>query len=539
MMDMNMNEIKKGNLVMLDDGMYLGSDKILGFIPEVTAVKEIQTGDEVKAEYDIAIRIKGNIVDKVTVGNLMIRSWYGLSRYCPDAGVSDKTRKVIERFLQEQAAQLPALRMLDITKKGWCCIDGTHMYCHNDTVICGAIDEFSIKRAGCSIIRTEDFEPNIWNGKAFLEGIKETAKGTSWILCLVSFFDILKEPFRKAGHPIEFISNVYGCSGSGKTTLIKTLCSPAQIFSFRSQKRRDTLLREASGYEGHTVLFDDFHPAENKADSDRQKGIKDSLARMAEEKPDAPNIIISSEYLDGHRSLQDREIQIFLDGNLNWEMLSTLADKKKLIENIRIAFYVQIVKNVDAVVDDIKKFCNKADKKISKNKDFYRNARYFSYIECVDYLFHRYFVTAHGLDWQYEIKADIKMHMERQERHMGIVTRLERMRSYLPIVRDMLLDGAGLEQVADWREFVPDSRTYHIDREGQISISLKALQRGLMKFLQVGDLPMKKIIKEMIDANVIIPYENTKEYTQKHSNKRYYRIDTEELEEACSIFDGF
>lgn len=366
-----MSGIKKDRLISLKDGMYLGSDKVLEFIPEIAVVKEIQTDDGIKTEYDINISIQGDIVDKVTVADLMIRSWYNLSRYCPDARVADKTRRLIEQFLQEQAAKLPALRMLDITQKGWHCINGTHVYFHDDTIICGAVDATHLKSPGCSIIRTENFRPDIRNSKAILEGIKETAIGTSWILYLVSFFDILKEPFRKAGHPIEFISNVYGRSRSGKTSIIKILCAPSQTFSFRSQKRRDTLLREARSHEGHTVLFDDFHPAENKADGDRQKGIKDSLVRMVEEIPNAPNIIISSEYLDGHMSLQDREIQIFLDSGLDWRILSALADKKKDIDDIRTAFYVQIVKNTDTVTKDIKEFCDKADKELSNDKKKY------------------------------------------------------------------------------------------------------------------------------------------------------------------------
>ena len=89
----------------------------------------------------------------------------------------------------------------------------------------------------------------------------------------------------------------------------------------------------------------------------------------------------------------------------------------------------------------------------------------------------------------------------------------------------------------DRQDFIPDQKSYHIDTDGYVSISKKALQRGLMRFLRVGDLPIKKIVREMVDADVIIPYDQGNEYTQKHNGKRYYKIDTDELGAACDVFD--
>ncbi len=535
---MDMNKGNNNRLVAAADGMYLNDDKILGFVPKIVAVTEIQTDNRVRTQYDIEIDIQGKSANQVTVETLYVKSWYTLSRRCPDAGLTDKMRKMIEQFLQEQAAQLPALRTANVTERGWHCINGTYVYCHDKTTICGRVDRINIESPGHDIISLESFKLSAADSRAVLEKVRETAKGTSWLLYIVSYFDILKDPFRRAGYPIEFITNVYGHSGSGKTSLVKTLCSPSQVFSFRSQDRRDTLLRKAKGYGGHTVLFDDFHPAESRADSDRQKGIKDSLVRMVEEVADAPNIIISSEYLDGHLSLQDRELQISMDRNMDWNLLNGLIKDQDQLEKIRIMFYVQIVGHVDEVVADIKAFCKEADD-VRPEKTAYRNARYFDHLRCVDHLFHRYFIQPYGIDLQYDIDAAIDMHMRDQEKHMETLARLDQTRSYLPIIRDMLLDASdlGLERVMDWQEFIPDSKSYHIDREGRVSISKKALQRGLMGFLRVSDLPIGKIVREMVAADVIIPYDQGSEYTQKHKGKRYYKIDTEELEESCSIFN--
>ncbi len=70
-----------------------------------------------------------------------------------------------------------------------------------------------------------------------------------------------------------------------------------------------------------------------------------------------------------------------------------------------------------------------------------------------------------------------------------------------------------------------------------VFISLKALQRGLMVYLRSGHIPLKKIIKEMVDANILTTYETGNEYTKKCAYGRYYEINTQELEEYCSLFE--
>ena len=89
---------KNNGLVAASDGMYFNDDKILGFVPKVVAVTEMQTGNGVRTRYDIEIIIQGKSVSWVTVQDLYVKSWYGLSRDCPDAGIADKMHKLIERF---------------------------------------------------------------------------------------------------------------------------------------------------------------------------------------------------------------------------------------------------------------------------------------------------------------------------------------------------------------------------------------------------------------------------------------------------------
>ncbi len=535
-----MDGTKKSAVEALEDGIYVGKDKLLSFVPQVGSVREIQSGEGIRRWYDITISKRGAIVDQITIDDLYVKSWFRLSRHCPDAGLSNRARKLLEHHLQEQAAKLPVLQEIRSDKKGWCLIDRKNVYCRKDIIVCETINGAYFGNIGCRVITVEDFEFVPGNSRAILENIKKTADGTSWILYLVSYFDILKGLFRRAGHPIEFLTNIYGESRSGKTSLVKTICSPSQVFSFRSAKRRDTILREAKGFGGETVLFDDYHPAENKADRDRQGGMKDSLVRMVEEVEDAPNIIISSEYLEGHLSLQDREIQIFLDKNMDWGSLDGLANEQDQLENIRVVFYVQIVKHADDVVADIKKLCDTADKAHCADRiSTYRNIRYASYIQCVNHLFHKYFIGAYGIKWHCNIDDDLHKHMRQQERHMYIVSKLEHDRSYIPILREMFLDenGNGLERVRDRSVFRCDSRTYYVDPDRMLIISPKALRRGLMVYLRSGDIPFKRIIKEMVDAGVVETYKRGAEYTKKCQYGRYYEINTKELEEYCSLFE--
>ena len=129
------------------------------------------------------------------------------------------------------------------------------------------------------------------------------------------------------------------------------------------------------------------------------------------------------------------------------------------------------------------------------------------------------------------------LQMERQTRHMQIIKNLEHQGNYLVILRDMLQCKGILEQIPDYNDYTPSGDTFHVNSYGHVSISPKALRHGMMMYLQTSQIPVKRIVKELQEAEALITYENSKELTQKHNGKRIYVIDTDALNEFCSFFE--
>lgn len=525
------------NVEVRENGLYLGDRQLLDFIPRIEKVKKTLTSMGCRMSYKVEISKNGKTIQTAWIHKLYVKSWFDLSDQCSDADLSDKERRSIERYLQKQVPGLPIYREIYLDKSGWQSIDSGKIF-YNKCVITKALADVIRTKDQAKVVQIEEYRFDANRAGCLLKGIQCVSRGTSWIVYMASYFDVLKELFKKAGYPIECIINVYGKSGMGKTSLIKTLCSPSHVFSFSQPQRRDKILREIQKYEGHTVLVDDYHPAEQKYDGERQNALKDSLVRLVEENKNAPNIIISSEGLGGHVSMQDREVQIFLGELINWELLTALQQEQGLLEKIRIAFYVQVVNNEDAIVDEIKDFCLKSDKK--RTHDIHtslRSGRYLDYIRCAANLFQKYFFDVYGIaHLSYDIDPDIHVQLERKDKHMKIIKEWNQKGTCLITLRDMLSSPDILKLVKDGKEFVASADTIYVNGQKRVILSAKALRFGMMRYLQTTDIPIKRIVRELADAEVLITYENGNELTQKVNGKRCYVIDIDGLNEYCDIF---
>lgn len=532
-----MKTANKKNLETREDGLYLEDKELLDFVPSIEGIKKIRTSTGSQTLYKVLLSKNGKEVQIVYLSRLYVKSWFELCNQCSDADLSDKERRLIEKYLQKQVPGLPVHQEIYLDKNGWQSIDGRKAF-YNKCVITKAVTDVIRTPNSAKIIRAENYKFGVVNAEIILQGVQCVAQEVSWIVYMASYFDVLKEPFQKAGYPVECIVNVYGKSGMGKTSLIKTICSPSHVFSFSQPQRRDRILREIQRFEGCTVLMDDYHPAEQTYDGERQNALKDRLVRLVEENKNAPNILISSEELGGHVSMQDREVQIFLRQMIDWELLTALNQKQRLLEEIRTAFYVQIVMNEDAVVDEIKKFCLDADKRhISNIQTSFRGTRYFDYIRCAAHLFQKYFCDAYGISClPYDIDADIQVQLERQNRHMEIVREWEQPGTYLIALRNMLHCSDILKHVQDGKAFVASADTIYVNSQKMVFLAPKALRLGMMRYLQTTNIPVKRIVKELAMAEVLVTYEKGKELTQKINGKRCYVIDIDGLNEYCDLF---
>ena len=323
-----------------EDGLYFKEQKIIDFIPKVTGFKETIIGNETKLYYDLSIYKNGEVIANITINDLYVRNWFKLSTKCPTAMLSEKHKKMIQQYLEEQVSKMDAVHEVLLDKTGWWEFGEQRVFFQKNMITWNLKDVIRSTNGNISMIDANSFSYDMSQSKEMLMQIDACAVGTSWIMYMISYLDILKYLFDKAGYPIAFVTNLYGESGRGKTSLIKAICNPIQ-FSFMG-RRCDNLLQRVKTYCGHTVLIDDFHPTKSQADNEKQYRIKDTLVRMIEEVVTSPNVIISSEYLEGNFSLQDRELQIFLEREIDFSILGQLENQKDVLEDIRTAFYVQI-----------------------------------------------------------------------------------------------------------------------------------------------------------------------------------------------------
>ncbi len=521
-----------------DDCLWIHGKKVLDFAPYVTEVKQITTSKGEKREYRIQIHRNGEVIKEAWLSKLYVNSWFDLSAHCPDAGLTSKERRLIEGYMQKQAAELPCHKEILLDKKGWSSV-GSGCIFFNEMVITKAVPDIVKTKEVTKMVEVENYRFHTDGVRNILCEIQRAAESLSWIVYITSFFDILKYPFEMAGYPIEFVINVYGKSGFGKTSLIKTICSPSNIFSFSQPQRSDAVLREIKRLGGHTILMDDYHPAENKYTYERQNSLKDRLVRLVEEDSNAPNILISSEELGGHVSMQDREVQLFLEKPVNWEPLAFLNSRQEALREIRTAFFVQIVANREAVIDKIRSFCAMADRKrISDGQTSLRCSRYLDYIRCASYLFQVFFCQAYGINFQYtDIENDTLIHQKRQSRHMEILKGWEQHGTHLITLRNMLRAPELLKNIPNGKEFRASADTIHVDSAKRLYIAPKALQLGMIRYLQTSRIPMKQIIQELKTADVLITYNKGNEFTKKINGERCYIINLDALDEYCSFFE--
>ena len=119
---------------------------------------------------------------------------------------------------------------------------------------------------------------------------------------------------------------------------------------------------------------------------------------------------------------------------------------------------------------------------------------------------------------------------------MEIVREWDRQGTHLIALRNMLKSSDILKSVLDRKAFTASVDTIYIDSQKRVYLAPKALRFGMMRYLQTTDIPVKRIVKELAAAELLIPYEKGNELTQKVNGKRCYVIDIDGLDEYCSFF---
>ena len=132
------------------------------------------------------------------------------------------------------------------------------------------------------------------------------------------------------------------------------------------------------------------------------------------------------------------------------------------------------------------------------------------------YLFQVFFCKAYGINFRpSDVEKDTLIHQKRQSRHMEILKGWEQQGTYLITLRNMLRAPEILRDIPNGKEFRASADTIHVDGAKRLYIAPKALHLGMIRYLQTSRIPMKQIIQELKRADVLITYDNGKEFTKK------------------------
>ncbi len=523
------------------DGKLLAEGRIVAnFVPVLKSKRVILNRGEKNFSYNIEIFHPDREPDIVEVPDFHIRSWHDICSNCADASLSSIQRKLIREFLEVQEAGMDEEQYFAISGKGWQNIREGNVFSNGKTVItCGIPPNVIFVDQDVPVIAAEEYSPDIQGWESILVAVRDVAPGVSMPLFMMSMYDVLKGIFKDAGYPIEYICNLYGESGKGKSSLARTICSFMRTLEF--DERKSTIKNVLEECEGCNVLVDDFHPRKEAYKKERQSGIKDMLVRFVEKDTSAPNIIVTSEYLDGYYSTQDREVQLFLEREVNWEKLTFLQNNKNFLENIRTAFQVEVVRNAEEIRKFVRDFCSCEDHTRNiEGSDRKRGHRYSRYLCCVNEVFNRFFLEKYHLQFlSGNIDEDIMLQNQRQSDHMEIIRKIEQYNSYVIAVWHMIRSEV-LHIEHDMRHFRPSDDNICISGNNEIAVSHGALLNGMCIYLRTKNLNMKDVIRDLKNADLLFTYNSkgNRDLTKISHNYRYYHIDGYRLEKHCKILEG-
>ena len=336
------------------DGLYYDKVRISGFWPEILKIQHRINPETNYAEkrYLISVHLAGGQQLKTQeISALEHIDYFSLWPECKDALMKSRERKMLYLYLQEQVDSVPCENIYVLNHLG--------MYQHGYLFGKNAFIAFNPKEAvSCLEDSTLPCFPYIEEDQVSLitycKRLILLKPDITQVLFSISIFSVLKPLFVCAGYYSDFFITLYGPSGSMKTTLAELFFvqTPEQKINFidYSKKQFETMLRT---YTGHSIVIDDYHSVAGTYQKQNFQNKLDIIAR-ASSQPNSALSIITGEFLDGIFSIQDRMIQIFIDGPVkNTAELTLLQEKSYLFSTILFRFAQKVFLDRDHVIQRI------------------------------------------------------------------------------------------------------------------------------------------------------------------------------------------
>lgn len=506
-----------------------------GFLPVLKEKRQLRTlkGKIIRKEYDVAVLLSdGKELKAETLGSINNITYSEHWDECCDAELDTKTRRSLRLCLQQQAAKMKWSEHFYIDELGLC--EGVRLpyaygknavidnHTENSYLFADDLPDFHCEKRGEITGNKMDYIKNLINLKP----------GVTDVLFCVILLCIIRPVFLMIGCPADFFLVLYGPSGALKSTYAKLFFveQREQMMSFTMDRSRK-ILDCIEKYSGHAVVVDDYHPAAKDYDRKRQDSIMDAIARNADSGYGAL-AVVTSEFLSGSFSLQDRMIQVHVK-RLETEVakekcadfLRTLTDLQQnsdILREILYEFACRVYLNLDSVQKMLKGFIqNRKVENISA-----RIERNIDYLYMAMSVFNKMFLDYNLKEFDGMISSSLNSLKYTQLRHMGMIKRLEADQDWTDEVFRML-DTEEIKKCYGFEKKQTGGQEIVI-HNSKVYITPYTLEMEMQKYLKMR-INIKDIVSHLSKTQVL-DEDNSSSYTMKRNGKRYYVIDRSRLE---------
>lgn len=460
-------------------------------------------------EYVIsAITQDGDELPFKCVKNLRMISYFELWPQIPDAGLTNKERRALEVRLQMTAATANTEYKIILNEPGIYELEKHHhVYAVGDVTVSEANSEVNSENIVLDMpqIRWKTELDYSYDIEKCMNNYISVSPRCSEIICFGILLGAIKPFFIATGINPQICINLYGDSGKYKSSIVKAmlLAKPKEtlVGSLINDKKRDILKRIKSTY-GSTFLLDDYHPASTGYDKERQLSLIDAAVRFIETDPYSACTIITSEFLGGCYSMQDRILQVQVqDTNLN--ILSDIQQNGDGLLYVASKFVEALMENYDEVVKNISTYAfNLRQKRKNGSMRAVQNA---DMLRIVAILFEKYMCKEDTtLVFQEKLNCALDFQLQKQQEHMerikksGNTEEDDIINAIYTIIRrgDYIICsemGPAYEMQRN-QIFLKDNNRYYITKV--------ALAYGLEKYLK-QKVDIRKIVKILSDNDLL------------------------------------
>lgn len=457
----------------------------------------------------------------------------------PDAFFSDKQRKQYQYQLQLSVKDAEVEEHIVFVRSGLA-IQGEKrtLVIGNKSWSSGLESESITLGANIGSLEWRGCSGSFCNYDDLIRTMLDVSPGSSEIMLAVNLVASMKPIYEMAQIPFEGIINFYGAPGIGKTSMIKAFTNILKDeeklrASCLFETKRDIKRKTSLGF-GFVICLDDFHPTKSDYDKKKQMSVVNAVARYVECDHHTAIPVLTSEYIDGEYSLQDRMIQVEVE-QVDKKLLTKLQSSDEKIACFILDYIGTLMENYDEVIEYIKyAFSTSESSNVDISHRLERNAKF---LEVATELCSRYLIKDNGklVD---RVKTALNMQAQKQCRRLKNLKQLSMGIDYIWAVNEMVINE--VFQICSKRTHTYQAlnNQVFVTDPGIMYIKKSAIRYGFQVFFGVHDIEMGRLVKAFQENDILI--EDLDARSKKFfDGTRHLCINTIELEKYIAACKGY